>query len=111
MNQRVAQLKQQVAALIDLLEYQTCERDKNTIRELWKNKVVRRRMSYDEIEPLYSLKTGEPIPNFPRTIEELDHLSSQQADEILAHRLLPVPATIEAKRALISSLIFLKPSY
>ncbi|KAF2143140.1 uncharacterized protein K452DRAFT_307317 [Aplosporella prunicola CBS 121167] len=61
------------------------------------------------LPPFQSMFTGGPIPDFPKTVGDLEKLSAEQIDEILHHLLVKeTPEGLEQKRKLLKEKIWLK---
>lgn len=59
----------------------TSDSHQNAVARLQNGFVANTRES--PLEPLQSVLTGNPIPNFPLTVDDIDHLTGPQADAIL----------------------------
>ncbi|KAK3297328.1 uncharacterized protein B0H64DRAFT_431291 [Chaetomium fimeti] len=75
--------------------YQTAS-NKNAIARLQNTRSVT--ATDRQLVPLYSLRTGKVIPNFPATLEDIDRLRVPEADAILTELGDTIPVLVEEKR-------------
>ena len=61
------------------------------------------------IEPLHSVLTGHPVPNFPNNTAEVDRLTVAQADAILRELGAAMHGGIREKRKRIRALCGVRP--
>ncbi|KAL2198374.1 hypothetical protein P885DRAFT_75980 [Corynascus similis CBS 632.67] len=53
---------------------------------------------YRQLEPLYSMRTGDIIANFPVSLDDLDRLWGNEAEAILRELDNAIPVSVEQKR-------------